>query len=86
MIGTSREKVTRRFADLKKRQIVESRGIDTPDSRNKAALKALTTNRITAAWRAQFIRAAPIASCARTGSSAISLPEHRKPFFEQGRG
>jgi CRP/FNR family cyclic AMP-dependent transcriptional regulator len=40
MIGTSRETVTRMFADLKKRQIVEKKG-STLLIRNKAALKAL---------------------------------------------
>ena len=40
MIGTSRETVTRLFADLKKRQIVEKKG-STLRIRNKAALKAL---------------------------------------------
>ena len=40
MIGTSRETVTRLFADLKKRQIVESKG-STLLIRNKAALKAM---------------------------------------------
>ena len=43
MIGTSRETVTRLFADLKKRQIVQSKG-STLVIRNKAALKALATN------------------------------------------
>ena len=40
MIGTSRETVTRLFAELKKRQIVVSRGA-TLVIRNKAALRAL---------------------------------------------
>jgi len=40
MIGTSRETVTRLFADLKKRQIVQSKG-STLFIRNKAALKSL---------------------------------------------
>ena len=40
MIGTSRETVTRLFADLKKRQIVEKKG-STLLIRNKAALKVL---------------------------------------------
>ena len=40
MIGTSRETVTRLFADLKKRQIVQSEG-STLLIRNKAALKAM---------------------------------------------
>ena len=40
MIGTSRETVTRLFAELKKRQIVQSRG-STLVIRNKAALKAM---------------------------------------------
>ena len=40
MIGTSRETVTRLFADLKKRQVVEKKG-STVRIRNKAALKAL---------------------------------------------
>ncbi len=40
MIGTSRETVTRLFADLKKRQIVEKKG-PILRIRNKAALKAL---------------------------------------------
>ena len=39
-IGTSRETVTRLFADLKKRQIVQSKG-STLLIRNKAALKAM---------------------------------------------
>src|SRR5438270_1110598 len=43
MIGTSRETVTRLFADLKKRQIVQSKG-STLFIRNKVALKALATN------------------------------------------
>jgi len=42
MIGTSRETVTRLFADLKKRQIVQSKG-STLLIRNKAALKALVS-------------------------------------------
>jgi CRP/FNR family cyclic AMP-dependent transcriptional regulator len=40
MIGTSRETVSRLFADLKKRQIVEKKG-STLRIRNKATLKAL---------------------------------------------
>ncbi len=43
MIGTSRETVTRLFAELKKRQIVQAKG-STLIIRNKAALKALATN------------------------------------------
>jgi CRP/FNR family transcriptional regulator len=43
MIGTSRETVTRLFADLKKRQIVQAKG-STLLIRNKAALKALATS------------------------------------------
>src|SRR5689334_9145207 len=43
MIGTSRETVTRLFADLRKRQIVHAKG-STLHIRNKAALKALATN------------------------------------------
>ena len=43
MIGTSRETVTRLFAELKKRQIVHAKG-STLHIRNKAALKALATN------------------------------------------
>ena len=42
-IGTSRETVTRLFAELKKRQIVQAKG-STLVIRNKAALKALATN------------------------------------------
>jgi len=42
MIGTSRN-VTGLFGDLKKRQIVQSRG-STPLIRNKAALKAMVIN------------------------------------------
>ena len=42
MIGTSRETVTRLFADMKKRQIVQSKG-STLVIRNKVALKALAT-------------------------------------------
>ena len=42
MIGTSRETVTRLFADLKKRQIVQSKG-STLVIRNKVALKAMAT-------------------------------------------
>ena len=42
MIGTSRETVTRLFAELKKRQIVQSKG-STLVIRNKAALKSLAT-------------------------------------------
>jgi CRP/FNR family transcriptional regulator len=40
MIGTSRETVTRLFADLKKRQIVQAKG-STLLIRNKSALKAM---------------------------------------------
>ena len=40
MIGTSRETVTRLFADLKRRQIVQSKG-STLLIRNKAALRAM---------------------------------------------
>ena len=40
LIGTSRETVTRLFADLRKRQIVQTKG-STLIIRNKAALKAL---------------------------------------------
>jgi CRP/FNR family transcriptional regulator, cyclic AMP receptor protein len=40
MIGTSRETVTRLFADLKKRQIIQSKG-STLLVHNKAALKAM---------------------------------------------
>jgi len=43
MIGTSRETVTRLFADLKKRQIVQSKG-STLHISNKAALKVLASN------------------------------------------
>jgi CRP/FNR family transcriptional regulator len=43
MIGTSRETVTRLFADLKKRQIVQAKG-STLLIRNKAALRTLATN------------------------------------------
>ena len=43
MIGTSRETVTRLFADLKKRQIVQAKG-STLIIRNKVALKAMATN------------------------------------------
>src|SRR5579885_571414 len=43
MIGTSRETVTRLFADLKKRQIVQAKG-STLIIRNKMALKAMATN------------------------------------------
>ena len=43
MIGTSRETVTRLFADLKKKQIVQSKGA-TLVIRNKAALKLIATN------------------------------------------
>jgi CRP/FNR family transcriptional regulator len=43
MIGTSRETVTRLFAELKKRQIVLSRGA-TLVIRNKAALRALASS------------------------------------------
>ena len=42
MIGTSRETVTRLFAEMKKRQIVQAKG-STLVIRNKAALKALAT-------------------------------------------
>lgn len=42
MIGTSRETVTRLFADLKRRQIVQSKG-STLVIRNKVALKAMAT-------------------------------------------
>ena len=40
MIGTSRETVTRLFAEMKKRQIVQAKG-STLLIRNKSALKAL---------------------------------------------
>ena len=43
MIGTSRETVTRLFADLKKRQIVQAKG-STLVIRNKVALKAIATS------------------------------------------
>ncbi len=43
MIGTSRETVTRLFADLRKRQIVHSKG-STLVIRNKAALKQIARN------------------------------------------
>ena len=43
MIGTSRETVTRLFADLKKRQILQAKG-STLVIRNKVALRALATN------------------------------------------
>jgi CRP/FNR family transcriptional regulator len=43
MIGTSRETVTRLFADLKKRQIVQAKG-STLIIRNKAALKLIASN------------------------------------------
>ena len=43
MIGTSRETVTRLFAELKKRQIVMARGA-TLVIRNKAALRALASS------------------------------------------
>jgi len=43
MIGTSRETVTRLFAELKKRQIVHAKG-STLLIRNKAALKALASS------------------------------------------
>jgi CRP/FNR family cyclic AMP-dependent transcriptional regulator len=43
MIGTSRETVTRLFAEMKKRQIVQAKG-STLVIRNKAALKALSTS------------------------------------------
>jgi CRP/FNR family transcriptional regulator, cyclic AMP receptor protein len=43
MIGTSRETVTRLFADFKKRQIVQTKG-STLVIRNKAALRMIATN------------------------------------------
>src|SRR5246127_2100126 len=43
MIGTSRETVTRLFADLKKRQIVQAKG-STLVIRNKVALKSMATS------------------------------------------
>jgi CRP/FNR family cyclic AMP-dependent transcriptional regulator len=43
MIGTSRETVTRLFADLRKRQIVHTNG-STLVIRNKAALKLIARN------------------------------------------
>jgi len=43
MIGTSRETVTRLFGDLKKRQIVQTKG-STLVIRNKAALKLIASN------------------------------------------
>ena len=43
MIGTSRETVTRLFGDLKKRQILQTKG-STLVIRNKAALKMLASN------------------------------------------
>jgi CRP/FNR family cyclic AMP-dependent transcriptional regulator len=42
MIGTSRETVTRLFADLKKRQIVQAKG-STLVIRNKNALRVMAT-------------------------------------------
>ena len=44
MIGTARETVTRLFADLKKRQIVQLKG-SMLLIRNKTALEALASNR-----------------------------------------
>jgi CRP/FNR family transcriptional regulator, cyclic AMP receptor protein len=43
MIGTSRETVTRLFAELKKKQVVQSKG-STLVIKNKAALKAIATS------------------------------------------
>lgn len=43
MIGTSRETVTRLFADLKKRQIIQTKG-STLVIRNKGALRLIATN------------------------------------------
>jgi len=43
MIGTSRETVTRLFADLKKRQIIQTKG-STLVIRNKSALKMIASN------------------------------------------
>jgi CRP/FNR family transcriptional regulator len=43
MIGTSRETVTRLFADLKKKQIVQAKG-STLIIRNKTALRLIATN------------------------------------------
>jgi len=43
MIGTSRETVTRLFADLKRRQIVQAKG-STLVIRNKSALKLIASN------------------------------------------
>jgi CRP/FNR family transcriptional regulator, cyclic AMP receptor protein len=43
MIGTSRETVTRLFADLKKRQIIQTKG-STLVIRNKPALKLIASN------------------------------------------
>jgi CRP/FNR family transcriptional regulator len=43
MIGTSRETVTRLFADLKKKQIIQSKG-STLLIRNKSALKLIAAN------------------------------------------
>jgi CRP/FNR family transcriptional regulator, cyclic AMP receptor protein len=43
MIGTSRETVTRLFADLRKRQIIQAKG-STLVVRNKVALKTMATN------------------------------------------
>ena len=43
MIGTSRETVTRLFGDLKKRQIVQTKG-STLVIRNKVALKLIASN------------------------------------------
>ncbi len=43
MIGTSRETVTRLFADLKKKQIVQAKG-STLIIRNKSALRLIATN------------------------------------------
>lgn len=43
MIGTSRETVTRLFADLKRRQILQAKG-STLVIRNKAALKLIASN------------------------------------------
>jgi CRP/FNR family cyclic AMP-dependent transcriptional regulator len=43
MIGTSRETVTRLFAELKKKQVVQSKG-STLVIKNKSALKAIATS------------------------------------------
>ena len=90
MIGTSRETVTRLFADLKKRQIVQAKG-STLVIRNKAALKAMAScrsaaARATAGSQDQRPRPAPV-RVPPPGQNAVSIPLSVSQFLspcEQG--